>query len=82
MPNKEFNPDDVRRIIAEQLKTDLGSVVDTADLTKDLGADSLDAAEITMELEDRYGLSIPTEDAAKMRTVRQAIDYVRDHYNP
>ena len=67
----------VRRIIAEQLMVELDEVTDDASFVEDLGADSLDTVEMIMEIEDEFGIEIPDEDAEKMQTVGQAIEYIK-----
>jgi acyl carrier protein len=67
----------VRRIIAEQLMVELDEVTDDASFIEDLGADSLDTVEMIMEIEDEFGIEIPDEDAEKIQTVGQAIEYVK-----
>ncbi len=68
--------DDVREIIAKQLRVDKSKVVPEASFVEDLGADSLDTVELVMALEDHFGTEIPDEDAQKILTVKDAIDYV------
>ena len=67
----------VRRIIAEQLMVDIEEVTDDASFVEDLGADSLDTVEMIMEIEDEFGIEIPDEDAEKIQTVGQAIEYIK-----
>ncbi|MCS7197837.1 MAG: acyl carrier protein [Candidatus Bipolaricaulota bacterium] len=67
----------VRRIIAEQLMVDIEEVTDDASFIEDLGADSLDTVEMIMEIEDEFGIEIPDEDAEKLQTVGQAIEYIK-----
>ncbi len=67
----------VRRIIAEQLMVELDEVTDDASFIEDLGADSLDTVEMIMEIEDEFGIEIPDEDAEKLQTVGQAIEYIK-----
>lgn len=69
----------IKEIIAEQLSIDDDSVItlDTS-LTKDLEADSLDAVEIIMAIEDEYGIEIPDEDAEKFSLVGDLVKYVED----
>jgi len=62
--------------VARQLRVEEKSVAPDASIAKDLGADSLDAVELIMALEDEFGLQIPDEDAEEIKTIRQAIDYV------
>jgi acyl carrier protein len=71
--------DRVRGILVEQLGVDQDQVVETASFQGDLDADSLDLVELIMELEDNFGMKIPDEDAQKITTVGQAVDYVSSH---
>ena len=66
----------VKQIIAEQLGVDEAEVTPSASFVDDLGADSLDQVELVMALEEKFDLEIPDEDAEKIRTVQDAIDYV------
>ncbi|MYF02614.1 MAG: acyl carrier protein [Gammaproteobacteria bacterium] len=68
----------VKRLIAEQLKSELKDVTDEASLMDDLGADSLDTVELVMALEEEYETEIPDEDAERIATVKQVIDYIKD----
>lgn len=63
-------------IIAEQLSVDKEKVVANASFVDDLGADSLDLVELIMAMEEGYDIEIPDEDAEKIATVQDAIDYV------
>ena len=67
----------LRDIIAETLKVDKEKVIAEASFTDDLKADSLDLVELIMAFEDEYGVEIPDEDAQKIRTVGQALEYVQ-----
>jgi acyl carrier protein len=67
----------VRAIIRERLDVTEQQMSPTADLMQDLGADSLDVAEIVMHLEETCEIEIPDEDVPKIRTVQQVVDYVR-----
>ncbi|MBM4191871.1 MAG: acyl carrier protein [Gammaproteobacteria bacterium] len=66
----------VKAIVAEQLGVKLEQVTSTASFVDDLGADSLDTVELVMALEEEFETEIPDEDAEKITTVQQAIDYV------
>lgn len=67
---------EVRMLIVEQLGVNATEVVPTANFVNDLGADSLDTVELVMALEDKFGVSIPDEDAEKIKTVGEAIAYI------
>jgi len=64
------------KIIKEHLGVEESEVKDGASLTDDLGADSLDAIEILMALEEEFGINIPDEDANKTKTVGDVINYI------
>jgi len=68
--------DQVKAIVAEQLGVKLEQVTANASFVDDLGADSLDTVELVMALEEEFETEIPDEDAEKITTVQQAIDYV------
>ncbi|MGQ9478339.1 MAG: acyl carrier protein [Candidatus Bipolaricaulia bacterium] len=67
----------VKRIIEEQLMVDASEITEKATFIDDLGADSLDIVEMIMELEEEFGIEIPDEDAEKITTVGEAIEYIR-----
>ena len=69
----------VKQIVGEQLGVDESEVTPSASFVDDLGADSLDQVELVMALEEAYSLEIPDEDAEKIRTVQDAIDYISKH---
>jgi acyl carrier protein len=66
----------VKKIIVEQLGVEENKVVPEASFVEDLGADSLDNVELVMALEEQFDTEIPDEDAQKILTVRDAIEYV------
>ena len=66
----------VKKIIAEKLSVDLEEVVPEASFVDDLGADSLDQVELIMAMEEEFDVSIPDEDAEKIVTVKDAIEYI------
>jgi acyl carrier protein len=67
----------VKKIISEQLGVPEGDVKPEASFVNDLGADSLDTVELVMALEEEFGVEIPDEDAEKIGTVQNAIDYIK-----
>ena len=79
MDGKKEIVEKVKQIIGEQLGVDEGEVTPSASFVDDLGADSLDTVELVMEFEDEFELSIPDEEAEKIQTVGQAIDYIKEH---
>ncbi len=69
----------VKNIIIEQLGVSADEVVHEASFVDDLGADSLDLVELVMVLEEEFGKEIPDEDAEKIQTVQDAINYINGH---
>jgi acyl carrier protein len=69
----------VKQIISEQLGVEEAEVTSSASFIDDLGADSLDTVELVMALEENFDIEIPDEDAEKIRTVQDAIDYIEKH---
>jgi len=69
----------VRKIVAEQLGVAEEEIKNEASFVDDLGADSLDTVELVMALEEEFECEIPDEEAEKITTVQQAIDYVNAH---
>lgn len=66
----------VKKIVAEQLGTDEATVKNESSFIDDLGADSLDTVELVMALEEEFDTEIPDDQAEKITTVQQAIDYI------
>ncbi len=66
----------VKQIIVEQLGVDEAEVTPSASFVDDLGADSLDQVELIMAFEEAFDIEIPDEDAEKIKTVQDAVDYV------
>lgn len=69
----------IRKIVAEQLGVNEGDVKNESSFVNDLGADSLDTVELVMALEEEFDCEIPDEEAEKINTVQEAIDYVNSH---
>ncbi|MEK7816095.1 MAG: acyl carrier protein [Pseudomonadota bacterium] len=69
----------VKKIVVEQLGVNDGEVRPDASFVDDLGADSLDTVELVMALEEEFDCEIPDEEAEKITTVQQAIDYINSH---
>ncbi len=68
--------DKVKKIIEEKLSVNADQITNDARFAEDLKADSLDTVELVMALEDEFGLDIPDEEAEKIKTVQNAIDYI------
>ncbi len=71
----------VKKIIAEQLDVPEADIVPSASFVDDLGADSLDQVELIMAMEEEFNISIPDEDAEKISTVQDAVDYITKALN-
>jgi acyl carrier protein len=69
----------VKEIIVEQLGVEAGQVTERAKFVEDLGADSLDTVELVMALEEEFSIEIPDEDAEKIVSVGDAINYITSH---
>ncbi|MEE8254224.1 MAG: acyl carrier protein [Nitrosomonadaceae bacterium] len=71
----------IKKIVAEQLGVNETEVKNESSFVDDLGADSLDTVELVMALEEEFECEIPDEQAEKIQTVQQAIDYINSHTN-
>ena len=69
----------VKKIVVEQLGVKEDEVTPNASFVDDLGADSLDTVELVMALEEEFGMDIPDEDAGKLKTVGDAMEYLKQH---
>ncbi len=69
--------DQIKEVIVEKLGSDAEKIVPEARFVDDLGADSLETVELIMGLEDKFGVTISDEDAEKIRTVKDAVDYIQ-----
>jgi acyl carrier protein len=71
--------DRLKKIIAEQLSVNEEDITPEASFIEDLNADSLDLVELIMSLEEEFGVKISDEDAEKIQTVQDAMDYIQEH---
>jgi acyl carrier protein len=69
----------VKKIVADQMGVQESEISRETHFVNDLNADSLDTVELVMELEEEFELSIPDEEAEKIQTIGQAIDYIKSH---
>jgi acyl carrier protein len=76
-----FSEDKVKEIIAKELEVDVKQMTPDAKFIEDLGADSLDIVELVMALEEEFSIEIPDEDADKLKTVGDAMNYLKSHAN-
>jgi acyl carrier protein len=74
-----FSEDRVKEIIVKELEVDIKQLTPEAKFIEDLGADSLDIVELVMALEEEFGVDIPDEDADKLKTVGDAMTYLKEH---
>ena len=77
----QSSEDRLKKIIADQLSVNEDDVVPEASFIDDLNADSLDLVELIMSLEEEFGVKISDEDASKILTVQDAMDYLHEHAN-
>ena len=72
-----FDEQRAKEIVAKELEVGIDQLTPEAKFIEDLGADSLDTVELVMALEEEFGLDIPDEDADKMKTVGDALNYLK-----
>lgn len=68
--------DRVKKVVVDRLKVSENEVVENASFVDDLGADSLDVVDLVIGFEDEFDIQIPDEDAEKIQTVKQAVEYI------
>ena len=71
--------DDVKEVVVEQLSVSPDEVKEDSKFVEDLGADSLDVVELVMALEEKFDIEIPDDEAEKIQTVKDVIDYIEAH---
>lgn len=69
----------VKKVVVEQLGVAEGEIKKESSFVEDLGADSLDTVELVMALEESFGVEIPDEDAEKIKTIGDTINYIKEH---
>jgi len=79
VPTEAEIEEKVSQIVSEQMGIDKSELTRETSFVDDLNADSLDTVELVMEFEDEFEMSIPDEEAEKIRTIGQAIDYIKEH---
>ena len=75
----DFSEDRVKEVVAKELEVEVKQLTPEAKFIEDLGADSLDIVELVMALEEEFGLDIPDEEADKLKTVGDAMNYLKSH---
>ena len=71
--------DKIKDLLAKQLRIDVATIEDDANILDDLGADSLEVAEMLMTLESEFGIVVPDEDVMSLKTVRAVAEYIQSH---
>ena len=79
MPTEAEIEEKVYQIVSEQMGIDKSEWARDTSFVDDLGADSLDTVELVMEFEDEFEMSIPDEEAEKIRTIGQTVTYIIEH---
>lgn len=78
---RENIAEEVKKLISESISTDASEITEQSRFVDDLGADSLDIVELIMAMETKFSIEIPDEDAQKIKTVGEAIDYISQKLN-
>ena len=71
--------EEVKEMIARQLRIDENTIEDDSNIVNDLGADSIDLVEMLMMIEERLGITISDEEALELKTVRDVVDFIEEH---
>lgn len=71
--------DEIKQILAKQLRIDANTINDNSNIIEDLGADSIDLVELLMAIEEKKGIVVSDEDAVKLKTVKDVADYIEQH---
>ena len=71
--------DEIKQILAKQLRIDANTINDNSNIIEDLGADSIDLVELLMTIEEKKGIVVSDEDAIKLKTVKDVADYIEQH---
>jgi len=71
--------DDIKEVVVEQLSVSADEVKEDSKFVEDLGADSLDVVELVMALEEKFDIEIPDDEAEKIQTVKDVVDYIESH---
>ena len=79
MKKHEYSSWESKKLVVDQLSVDENLVTPEASFTADLGADSLDTVELVMAFEEEFGCEIPDEEAEKIATVQDAVNYIESH---
>ena len=71
--------DEIKQILAKQLRIDANTINDNSNIIEDLGADSIDLVELLMTIEEKKGIVVSDEDTVKLKTVKDVADYIEQH---
>ena len=71
--------EEIKEMLAKQLRIDLDMIEDDSNIVTDLGADSIDLVEMLMIIEEKLGITISDEEAVELKTVRDVVNYIEDH---